>query len=138
MDDEAELSPIDAQEQVIPGVTPGALLDAMEDPDMFAAVARGDLYAQLAVLRRRAGNPDLPMGQLLDYAKFLAKMGKVESPAGGELDNLAGVPAIQIILPNSGGSVNIGAQPVVPRVEKDVTPANADNEPPKPSKAVIP
>jgi hypothetical protein len=120
----------EAQEQVIPGVTSGALLDAMEDPSMFEAIARADLYAQLALMRRHASAPDLSFGQRVDYVKFLAKMGKVEQPEKSATDHLAGVPPIQIILPNSGGSVNIGAQ-----VEKDITPAP---DIPKPSKAALP
>lgn len=127
------MSDIDVQEQVIPGVSPGALLDAMENPEMFASVARGDLYAQLAVLRRHASNPELPMGQRLEYAKFLAKMGKVEQPDKSAEDLHAGVPPIQIILPNSGGSVNIGTAPR----ERDITPPPSDDMP-KQSKAVLP
>lgn len=115
-----------AQDQVIPGVSSGALLDAMDDPTIFEAVARADLYAQLAFMRRHASSPELSFGQRVDYAKFLAKMGKVEQPERSADDLHAGVPPIQIILPNSGGSVNIGSAPV----EKDITP--------KPAKAVLP
>jgi hypothetical protein len=122
----------EAQEQIIPGVTPGALLDAMDNPDIFASLARGDLYVQMAAMRRTANSPELPMGQRIEYGKFLAKMGKVEAPERSADDMLAGVPPIQIILPGSGGTVNIGSQvhkPVEPD-ERDVTPM--------PSKAVLP
>jgi len=119
----------DAQDQVIPGVTPGALLDAMEDPDIFEAIARADLYAQLAFMRRHASSPEIPFSQRVEYSKFLAKMGKVEAPPSG--NNIhENLPAIQIILPNSGGQVNIGGPPAQALPEKDVTP--------KQSKAVLP
>lgn len=123
---------IDVQEQVIPGVTPGALLDAMENPETFASVARGDLYVQMAAMRRAASSPELSMGQRIEYGKFLAKMGKVEAPPATGEDMLAGIAPIQIILPHSGGTVNIGS--VVPQPEaideRDVTP--------KQSKAILP
>jgi hypothetical protein len=122
-------SQIEAQEQVIPGVSSGALLDAMEDPSMFEAIARADLYAQLALMRRHAAHPELSFGQRVDYAKFLAKMGKVEAPEKSATDHLAGVPPIQIILPNSGGSVQIGTA-LPSDEEKDITP--------KQSSAVLP
>lgn len=116
-------------EQVIPGVTPGAVLDAMEDPEAFAAIARGDLYVQMAILRQRMAHPKTSVGQRMDYAKFLAKMGKVEQPEkdGGGFSN---VPMISIVMPGSGGEVRIGAAKAAP-VEREV------NEE-KISKAVLP
>ena len=118
------------QDQVIPGVTAGALLDAMENPENFASVARGDLYVQMAQMRRLANSPEMTMGQRIEYGKFLAKMGKVEQPEKGPDDMLAGVPPIQIIFPNSGGSISIGQAATPPSDERDVTP--------KQSKAVLP
>lgn len=96
-----------AQEQVIPGVTPGNLLDAMDDPDAFSAIARADLYINMARMRQRAAHPEFSAAHLLEYSKFLAKMGKVDAPdkANTLLDNM---PRIEIILPNSGASVSIG------------------------------
>lgn len=109
-------------EQVIPGVTPGAIIDAMEDPEAFAAIARGDLYVTLARLRTRMAHPDISTTQLMDHAKFLSKMGKVDAPDkdGGGL--YANVPMISIVLPNSGGEVRIGASPQREPEERDVTP----------------
>jgi hypothetical protein len=127
-------SHIDVQEQVIPGVTPGALLEAMESPEQFAALARGDLYVQMAKMRQAANNPELPMNQRLEYSKFLAKMGKVEAPQHSE-DPLQGLPLIKIDL-GSHGSVSIGAASgpkpsPSPSEEREVGPN-------KPSSAVIP
>lgn len=114
-------------EQVIPGVSPGAVLDAMDDPDAFAAIARGDLYVQLARLRQRMSHPGVSTTQMMEYSKFLAKMGQVESADKGGGSMLDGVPMISIVLPGSGGEVRIGAPA---KDEKDVTP--------KPASAVLP
>jgi hypothetical protein len=127
MDDEIELNASEVQDQVIPGVSAGALLDAMENPETFASVARGDLYVQLAHMRRLANSPEMTFPQRVEYSKLLAKMGKVEAPEKSGEDMLAGVPPIQIILPNSGGQVNIGHQAIKPveKDERDVTPKQA-------------
>lgn len=95
------------QQQVIPGVTPGNLLDAMDDPDAFSAIARADLYINMARMRQRSAHPEFSATHLLEYSKFLAKMGKVDAPDKSQtmLDNM---PRIEIILPNSGASVSIG------------------------------
>lgn len=108
----------EVQDQVIPGVSAGALLHAMENPDVFAEIARGDLYVQMARMREQARNPEMPMTQRLEYMKTLAKMGKVENP--GNADNpLASLPVISIVFPGQGTSVQIGAAPA--RVEREVT-----------------
>lgn len=125
-----ERTDLDVQEQVIPGVTPGNLLKAMESPDDFAAVARGDLYVQMAKMRHLASNPELSFTARMDYVKFLAKMGRVDAPQA-DTNPLAGLPSIQIVLPNSGNSVNVMA--AAPPAEKEVGPSAQ-----KPSAAVIP
>lgn len=86
---------------------PAAVAEAMEDPSIFEQVARGDLYIQLHRLRQLAANPTMPTGQRLEYAKFLAKMGKVEQPERTNEDNRAALPAITIVLPNSGQSTSL-------------------------------
>ena len=95
------------QEQVVPGVSPANLLDAMDDPDAFAGIARADLYINMARMRQRSAHPEFSATHLLEYSKFLAKMGKVDAPdkSASMLDNM---PRIEIILPNSGASVSIG------------------------------
>lgn len=87
---------------------PAAVAEAMEDPEVFEQVARGDLYVQLHHLRQLAANPSFPISHRLDYAKFLAKMGKVEKPEA-DVSQFAGVPAINIILPNSGQSTQVNS-----------------------------
>ena len=129
-------SPIDAQEQIIPGVTPGALLDAMEDPDQFASIARADLYVQMAMMRRAAASPEMPFNQRAEYSKFLAKMGKVDQPdnAANEFNNLPGI----FIDLGEGQSVSIGAPqkklPPAPSAQQD----ERDVSPKKQSQAVLP
>lgn len=131
----------EAAAQVIPGVTTGALLEAMENPDIFAEIARGDLYVQMAKMRQQAVNPEMPLNQRMEYMKMLSKMGKVDSPDKGADNPLAGVPTINIVLPGSGASVQLGGAPP-PRVEKDITPQEVDHGfgsgTGKPSKAEIP
>jgi hypothetical protein len=63
---------------------PAAVAEAMEDPGVFAQVARGDLYIQLQRLRELASSPNFPAAQRMEYAKFLARMGRVEQPAPSE------------------------------------------------------
>lgn len=133
----SEKSPSDIQEQVMPGVTAGTLLEAMENPDSFAELARGDLYVQMAMMRRLASSPEMPMNQRLDYGKFLAKMGKVEQPAV-DTNEFSNAPFIKIDL-GQGQSVEIGATPG-PKLPSDPTGAPAEREvgPKKQSTAVIP
>lgn len=131
-------SHIDSQEQVIPGVTPGALLDAMEDPEQFAAIARADLYVQMAMMRRAAASPEMPFNQRSEYSKFLAKMGKVDQPdnSGNEFSNLPGI----VIDLGQGQSVSIGAQkklPAAPSAQQDEWDER-DVGPKKQSTAVLP
>jgi len=102
-----------AVEQVMPGVSTGALLEAMEDPNVFSEVARGDLYVQMA--RMRSMLPTLSPSMQLDYTKFLAKIGKVDSPDKEQQNPLRNVPLIHIDL-GEGRSVSLGA------AEKDITP----------------
>lgn len=140
----SEKSHQEVQEQVVPGVTPGAILQAMEDPDAFAQLARGDLYVQMAKMRAVANNPETPFNHRLEYSKFLAKMGKVEQPSTEE-SVLANIPMINIDL-GDRGSVQIG-----PAAGPKPLPSSAGNSardsagdgdsdsgPAKPSSAVIP
>jgi len=111
----APMNQDDSHNQVIPEITPGALLEVMENPDAFSEIARADLYVQMAKMREIARSHDIPTTQRMDYMKFLAKMGRVENP-GGQDNPLAGVPGINIIFSsNPGKSVQITA-------ERDITP----------------
>lgn len=123
-----------AQEQVIPGVTPAALLDAMDNPEDFAFIARADLYVHLAHLRRVSAHPDFPTASRIEIAKFLAKMGKVDAPLQ-DANPLHGLPMIEIDL-GAAGTVRIGTPAAPPPRERDITPD--DNSPKMPSKAVLP
>lgn len=105
----------DAYQQVMPGVSPGAIIEAMEDPRVFAEVARGDLYVQMA--RMRALLPSLAASHQLEYTKFLAKLGKVDAPEPDQGAALSRVPMIQIDL-GGGNRLSIGAA----SQEKDITP----------------
>lgn len=106
--DEADLVQVRSDlEQVIPGVSPGALLEAMEDPTVFPEIARGDLYTQMARLRRDAGGKYMSVAQRLEYSKFLAKMGKVEAPEKDVIP-FATAPSINIHF-SSRGTVSFGA-----------------------------
>lgn len=97
---------------------PAAVAEAMEDPAVFEQVARGDLYVQLHHLRQLAANPRFPTAQRMEYAKFLAKMGKVEKPE--ETHNpLAGVPAITIVLPSSGQRTQTMAESSAIDIDED-------------------
>jgi hypothetical protein len=109
-----------AHEQVIPDISPGALLEVMENPDAFSEIARADLYVQMASMRVQMRDSDVPKGTRMEYMKFLARMGKVAEPDRGDL-SLTNLPLIQISLPGSGRGVSISAAPQT-RVEKDVTP----------------
>lgn len=108
MSDQHRTTEDDALNRILPdNCSPGAVAEAMEDPDVFAQVARGDLYVQLAMMRRLAASKSFSTSQRLDYARFLARMGKVEKPE--EVQNqFANVPAINIVLPNAGQTTQIG------------------------------
>jgi len=103
-------TPDDARSKLLPQeASPKAIAEAMEDPEVFEQIARGDLYVQMHRMRALMQNPTVPMGQRMEYAKFLARMGKVEKPEAtqGAGDNL---PVIQIVLPNSGQTTQVGGQ----------------------------
>lgn len=125
---------IEAHQQVIPGVTPAALLDAMDNPEQFASMARADLYVHMAHLRRVSAHPDFPTSARIEIAKFLAKMGKVDAPLQ-DINPLLGMPMIEIDL-GAAGTVKIGAPTPAPRHEVDITPDLHDVT--KQSKAVLP
>lgn len=88
--------------------SPGAIAEAMEDPEVFAQVARGDLYVELVRLRQLAASNAMPFSGRMEYVKFLAKMGKVEKPEGSD-NPLAGVPQINIVFQKSGQTTTLGA-----------------------------
>ena len=113
-----------AAAQIIPGVTPDALLDVMENPDGFAELARADLYVQMAYMRKAAAHPEFPNGQRLEYAKFLKAMAipTKDGDIGGPHSN---IPTINIVFPSSGGRVSIGATRTE-HTEKDITPDQVD------------
>lgn len=88
--------------------SPGAIAEAMEDPSVFEQIARGDLYVELTRLRRLANSNAMPINRRMEYAQFLAKMGKVDKPEASE-NPLHGIPAINIYLPGTGQRVSAGA-----------------------------
>jgi len=114
-----ESAALQAQGQVMPGVTSGALIEAMERPEVFAELARGDLYVQMARLRQAANTSRFSVGQHLDYSRLLAKMGKVDTPDSDNMHPSAGLPMISITMAD-GSNVRLGGTP--PPAEKDVTP----------------
>jgi hypothetical protein len=109
-----------AHDQVIPEISPGALLEVMENPGAFSEIARADLYIQMAEMRKQMRDGDIPKGQRIEYMKFLARMGEVAEPERRDI-GLGNLPLIQISLPGSGLGVSISAA-APPRMEKDVTP----------------
>lgn len=119
----SEQTEIEAQAQVMPGVSSGALLDAMENPEKFAEIARADLYIQMARMRRIANANALTPMQSLEYSKFLAKMGKVDSPDLSQFNPTAGLPMISITM-SDGSNVQLGGAPR--RDEKEVSSVTAD------------
>jgi hypothetical protein len=112
-----------AQQQVIPGISTGALLEAMEKPEVFAELARGDLYVQMHHMRRASMDPRFTPNQRMEYSKFLAELGRVRDNDrdGSTFGNL---PMIQMVFPGSGQTVQLGGKPV----ERDVTPAVPEGE----------
>lgn len=88
--------------------SPGAVAEAMEDPAVFAQIARGDLYIELTRLRRLAASNAMPINRRMEYAQMLAKMGQVERQQQTQ-NPLDGVPAINIYLPGSGQRTSLGA-----------------------------
>ena len=125
MTDSKKTTADDAMNRVLPASTsPAAVAEAMEDPEVFAQIARGDLYVQLARMRQLAQSPNMAVGQRLDYVRFLARMGKVEKPEV-EQNAFSNVPAINIILPGSGQSTQIGTARVI---NGDSTPEGASDD----------
>ncbi len=112
-----------AQQQVIPGISTGALLEAMEKPEVFAELARGDLYVQMHHMRRASLDPRFTPNQRMEYSKFLAELGRVRD-TDREGSSFGNLPMIQMVFPGSGQTVQLGGRPV----ERDVTPAVSESE----------
>ncbi len=105
-DDNTEtLADIDVSaNRAINQVSPKAIAEAMEDPSVFEQVARGDLYVEMARLRRIAASPTFPVAHRLEYTKMLSRMGKVEKPEA-TVQSGTGF-SITINLSRRGGSRN--------------------------------
>jgi hypothetical protein len=123
----AKYDAIEAEEIALEKISPAAILEAMENPEVFERVARGDLLVQLHHLRQAARSPEIPLTQRVELSRFLAKMGKVEQPEKAT-NPFADVPLIEIDL-GQGQSVRIGGQndspadrPPPRSPERDVTP----------------
>lgn len=121
MDDDRLPDDNPAVKALMPALTPSALMEAMEDPDVFPPLARGILYEQMVGLRTLMQNSAVPISQRLDLAKFLAKVGKVETPEKTGPNPYEALPTINMIFPNAGRKVEIGGRPVI-----DVTPDPSD------------
>lgn len=106
-----QTTPDDAMDAALPAISPGAVLDAMENPAVFAETARGDLYVQMGTMRTLMANPNFPLALRVEYIKYLGKLGRVEQPDPGQQTLGAGLPTIQIVFPNSGQMTTIAPQP---------------------------
>lgn len=85
-------------EAALPGVSPKGLLEALECPDVIRDIARGDLYIQLAVLRKLAKSPSFTISNRLQYADKLMKLADVVKPDAGP-PTAAQLPQIRIVVP---------------------------------------
>lgn len=108
MTDDTELQNPAMQKVVRHRASPGAVAEAMEDPSVFAQIARGDLYIELTRLRRLAASNAMPINRRMEYANMLARMGKVEKPES-QRNPLDAMPAINIYFPGSGQRTTLGA-----------------------------
>lgn len=115
---QTQTTPEDAVNAALPGVTPAAVLRAMDDPSVIIESARGDYYVNMGLMRRLMANPNTPIGVRLEYMKHLSKVGRVEEPEVQQ--NAARLPTINIVFPNAGRTTTIAAAPSHPVI--DVTP----------------
>ncbi len=91
----------DALAALSPGLTPAAVLEAMEDPRVFQQLARGMLYLSMVKMREQLQDPNLPIAQRMEANKQLAKWGMVDAatqPDQAFKGNL--LPRIKIVMPH--------------------------------------
>ncbi len=121
-EDHTQTTPEDAIEALMPGMSPAAVIEAMEDPGVFEQLSRGMLYEQMVTLRALAVNQSFPLSQRMELAKWLSKMGKVESPVQN-LPTGAQLPMIQIVFPNAHRTTTISgtkqSHPVIDVISDD-------------------
>ena len=102
-------SPTDAINALLPGVSPAAVMKAMEDPSVISETARGDLYILMGKMRLMMANSNTPLNAHIEWSKVLARLSRIErDEMGTPLDRL---PQINIIFPNSGRTTTISPQP---------------------------
>lgn len=101
-------TPTDAINALLPGVSPAAVMKAMEDPSVLSETARGDLYILMGKMRLIMANSNTPLNAHIEWSKVLARLSRIErEETGTPLDRL---PQINIIFPNSGRTTTIQAK----------------------------
>jgi hypothetical protein len=88
----------DAMRAVLPGISPGGLLEAIENPDVIRKTCLADYYVQLGMLRQLAASSAFTVSQRLEYMKLLARVGGIDRPSLEQIQH-ASLPSINIVLP---------------------------------------
>lgn len=89
-------SPDDAVQALIPGLTPGALIEIAEDPEAAPTYARMAWYKRMVALMAKADSGLLTVAQEMELTKLLQRAGRLENP-----------PAVSAGAGESGFRINI-------------------------------
>lgn len=111
-----QTSPDDALKAASPSLSPGGVLEAMENPEVFAPVFRGMAIENAFRLRDMMRNSNVSVKDRLEYQNLCMKYGGVRAEAdAGSMENL---PSITIILPGAGRQTTMAPTTI------DITPKN--------------
>lgn len=121
-----QIAPVDAAAAIekalsgaIPGVSPGGLLEAMEDPAVIERQCRALAYVQIATISKMSSSPAFTMTNRLKFLELLAKLGKL---VGADVSvNLADrAPNISIVFEGDDDLVRGAAAKTALKVVRDV------------------
>lgn len=125
MSDKTQTSPDDAvQSASWSRISPKAVMDAIEDPTVFAPLVRGLGMANVIKIAELMKNPNVPLRDRMAWQEMCFKYGGVQAPQT-QTSALDGVPRIQIFL-HDAKSPTISAGPVI-EVTSEALPAPTDD-----------
>lgn len=79
-DETKQTTPDDAMQAALPGVSPAAVLEIMEDPTVAQPMARAQWLVEFDRMRRLTQNPNFPINQRMEWMRMLEKIGGVTAP----------------------------------------------------------
>ena len=108
----------------IPGVSPGGLLEAMEDPTVIERQSRALAYVQIATISKMSSSPAFTMANRLKFLELLAKLGKLIG-ADVQVNMADKAPAVNIVF-EGGADQRPVKRPALKLVQDDADPVQIE------------